>query len=669
MLERLRQSGYKPDAASAGAVAETCSAVRADLLPARLRTRPPHFRAVAEAVAVAGHADPDILALLADVPESLVRTVLAGLRADGLLDGVEPERLRRTLFCDLPADVLRRQHARAARLLNDAGRPPVDIAPHLMALRTANEPWMRATLRAAARDTTDHPTAIRYLEHALAADPDDIATLVDYAHSISDRAPYLAHELLWTALDRATTVRDRAVLATELAWLAPATPRAASAAPVLGTALAELTGVLGPHPTGPDRDLHARSEAARLAAVWARPPAVLDAPVPAGDTRAERDLLALRSFSDMLAGRSAVTASDRARAALSESGSLGWQHALATFVLAMADEVDAAKSGFDRVLATAGDAGWTQALTRMLRALVLAEAGDVPAAVADAQTAVDAVENVDTARVVLATSLYRAGKTATAMRLLPDRDINVPVLGNPLALMLRASLAETDGDYAHALELSTRCGSMLAEMGVENPLIAPWWVNAARLHALAGDNRAAMAVADRYADVAERWGSASARGLALLAAGAVESDTEVMAEAVDLLAGTPAEWHCTHAELALGEALLRLEDRGGARRWFRSAADRATRCGYRGVAAHVRSRLIAAGGRVRQASDGRGGGNVLSGSERRIAALAAAGATNREIAARLRVTVRTVETHLTSVYRKLGVPGRMALRTDSEPKD
>ncbi|MER6412908.1 AAA family ATPase [Streptomyces humidus] len=48
----------------------------------------------------------------------------------------------------------------------------------------------------------------------------------------------------------------------------------------------------------------------------------------------------------------------------------------------------------------------------------------------------------------------------------------------------------------------------------------------------------------------------------------------------------------------------------------------------------------------------------LSGSERRVASLAVGGHTNREISARLHITMSTVEQHLTRVYRKLGITGR-----------
>jgi DNA-binding CsgD family transcriptional regulator len=55
---------------------------------------------------------------------------------------------------------------------------------------------------------------------------------------------------------------------------------------------------------------------------------------------------------------------------------------------------------------------------------------------------------------------------------------------------------------------------------------------------------------------------------------------------------------------------------------------------------------------------GPGADDELTPSERRIAELAAAGASNREIAASLFLSVRTVETHLTSAYRRLGISSR-----------
>jgi DNA-binding NarL/FixJ family response regulator len=54
-------------------------------------------------------------------------------------------------------------------------------------------------------------------------------------------------------------------------------------------------------------------------------------------------------------------------------------------------------------------------------------------------------------------------------------------------------------------------------------------------------------------------------------------------------------------------------------------------------------------------------GLTLSPSERLVADLAAAGRSNREIAAELVVSVRTVESQLSAVYRKLDIRSRASL--------
>jgi DNA-binding NarL/FixJ family response regulator len=79
------------------------------------------------------------------------------------------------------------------------------------------------------------------------------------------------------------------------------------------------------------------------------------------------------------------------------------------------------------------------------------------------------------------------------------------------------------------------------------------------------------------------------------------------------------------------------------------------------LAAEARAELAAAGGRPRRAA--LTGPASLTPSEARIARLAAEGLTNRAIAERLFVGVKTVEYHLANAYPKLGIRRRRELPT------
>ena len=73
----------------------------------------------------------------------------------------------------------------------------------------------------------------------------------------------------------------------------------------------------------------------------------------------------------------------------------------------------------------------------------------------------------------------------------------------------------------------------------------------------------------------------------------------------------------------------------------------------------MRRDLIAAGARPRRAA--LTGPDALTAGERRVAALAAEGASNRQIAEHLFITQATVETHLRHAFRKLGITSRADL--------
>ena len=111
--------------------------------------------------------------------------------------------------------------------------------------------------------------------------------------------------------------------------------------------------------------------------------------------------------------------------------------------------------------------------------------------------------------------------------------------------------------------------------------------------------------------------------------------------------------------MELGAALRRRGERAAAREPLRRALDIAEAGGLVATAARAREELGATGARVprRDAT----GVDALTPSERRIASLAAGGASNPEIAQALFVTVKTVEMHLGHAYRKLGIGSRREL--------
>jgi DNA-binding CsgD family transcriptional regulator len=73
----------------------------------------------------------------------------------------------------------------------------------------------------------------------------------------------------------------------------------------------------------------------------------------------------------------------------------------------------------------------------------------------------------------------------------------------------------------------------------------------------------------------------------------------------------------------------------------------------------VRTEIYATGARPRTTA--LRGVFALTASERRVADLAAAGQTNRDIAQTLYVTPKTVEVHLSNAYRKLDIGSRREL--------
>ena len=80
----------------------------------------------------------------------------------------------------------------------------------------------------------------------------------------------------------------------------------------------------------------------------------------------------------------------------------------------------------------------------------------------------------------------------------------------------------------------------------------------------------------------------------------------------------------------------------------------------RGVVRHLLEELVSG---QRPNRPGNSGGDLehLTPREREVASVITSGASNKEIGSRLRITERTVKAHLTSIFRKLGLSGRLRL--------
>ncbi|NUR93326.1 MAG: helix-turn-helix transcriptional regulator [Nonomuraea sp.] len=134
----------------------------------------------------------------------------------------------------------------------------------------------------------------------------------------------------------------------------------------------------------------------------------------------------------------------------------------------------------------------------------------------------------------------------------------------------------------------------------------------------------------------------------------------LLRQAVTVLEEAPsATLELGHAVADLGTALAGTDQREEAREMLRRALDLGQRCGGTALGDHALAALLKLGARPRRRAQT--GWDALTPAESRVAELAVEGKKNREIAGILYVSLRTVELHLTSIYRKLSVSNRAEL--------
>ena len=139
-----------------------------------------------------------------------------------------------------------------------------------------------------------------------------------------------------------------------------------------------------------------------------------------------------------------------------------------------------------------------------------------------------------------------------------------------------------------------------------------------------------------------------------------ESDPDASyRRALDLIGTTYVTTDLARTHLLYGEWLRREKRLGEARDQLRTAHELFDTMGATAFAARTRVELAAIGGRASKRHTA--AAQELTSQERQIAALAASGATNPEIAEQLFLSAATVDYHLRKVYRKLSVKSRRHL--------
>ncbi len=152
--------------------------------------------------------------------------------------------------------------------------------------------------------------------------------------------------------------------------------------------------------------------------------------------------------------------------------------------------------------------------------------------------------------------------------------------------------------------------------------------------------------------------AARCRGLLRAANGDYSSAVELLDRALVGHQHVPMPFEEARTRLLLGRVLRRAGHRSDARRQLEAARATFLRLGTPIQAGQARTELDSLGGRRRLEHE-------LTPVEQRIADLVAAGQTNREVAVATFTSVRTVESHLGRIYRKLGIRSRSELAARS----
>ena len=678
LASALRADGVPFTAAGIARVTETTPPSVTRRVGATLAALEPRQRALARAAAVLGDdVGLELAAELAGVAVEDAGSAAAALTRAGLLADELPLRFRHPVLATaaratLSAAERAAAHVRAAGLLRDRAAGPERVALHLLHAPPAGDAAVATELREAASlaERRGAPTAaVALLRRALAEPPPPAevaeALLALGAAEYTVGQGHQAAEHLKAAQREARdpVVEGRAVLMLLHTREWGGVEGMRRLRPMLTDAVVRVEPV--------DRELALRLRASLLALPGRHDDELADARKLAarlaGDTPGEAILLSSVAFMltwtkvsaaevAALAERSAV----QAEAVISE-GALTELVTGTLLALRWTDRLATALRLLDAGVASAQRRGSPTdfAIALSQRAAVHRRAGRLGDAEADARTAAAAASDpvwwyLGHTHAVLVGTLTDQGRLDEAERALArvpaDETVDSPA---HISLMLeRMRLRAARGDNAGALADWTE--SVLRASALRG--LSPAWIEdivvAAAVQEALGDHAAARALRDDALALAECWGTPGGLAVALRARGDHVA-------AVEQARRSPAELELARTLVAHGVQLRRAGERAASRDPLREGYDLARRCGAGALAQLARAELRASGVRLqREALSGR---DALTASERRIADLAAAGASNAMIAQTQFLTVKTVEMHLTRAYRKLGVTGRAQL--------
>jgi DNA-binding CsgD family transcriptional regulator len=606
----------------------------------------------------------------------------AGLMAGGdPLEFVHPV-VRTSIYEALPAGRRAGGHARAARLLDDEAQPPPLIAAHLLRAPAAGDSWVVELLRTAAREALPE-RRVAYLRRAAAEPPprdERAGLLAELGRAESELYDPAAIEHLGEALRLADDRILRSHLAQELAYSLIEHDRSAEAVTIVTDAIAELSAAR-PAPGEIEQErllgLHAVRLNAEQDASLLTPARLAEAIGLAEEGRspARLELLCAAALVAPGGGASAASTARLATTALQRAEDRVAVAARslhsAIWALEFADHLDEADGWLLRLQDDARDRSSPNELmlAASARAAVACRRGALADAEQDARLALELARlhdrrySVPVSAAALILSLAEQGRTSEASELASQAvdpaaaafDVSVHRYACGTLLLALGRYEDADAAFDDAGSLMRRCGH-------DFPGFWPWRVGLALSRLALGHQSEAAALAHEERERVEAFGAAGPIGVAHRTLGAIEGGEarlEWLLGAVRHLERSPARLDLARAQLDLGAALRRAGSRAQARDPLRRALDLADRCGAAPLAAQAREELVAAGGRPRRAR--LGGSDALTASELRVARRAAAGASNRAIAQELFVSVKTVEKHLASVYRKLDVSGRTGL--------